>query len=425
MPLQIDTLEGRPDLARLIEDLSATLPLYRSVARSMRQVHPSTALLQVLGEGYLDRGPLELAQVVRRASGFAAIVDSFLVPVCGGTVRLSYFLMALILGRPDLREHFLHRGQFDWTGALRWLVLHGVHEMHLWPYLSAAFVQDLRTPSLLVAGKRISPLQSLVMAERGEVRQAFLAPADPSSFGAFFGDWFLRKGVPGYAHSWLMSPDEVARKMRQDPTGAWTGAAAAAAANDEANQPDDVAFHDGPTEHPSAASLARAAGRVHYRTYASTYPCAFLDLIDPTSALNAVVTGEARTALRGGIEMLSPFVEVRLPDTRQATTMLRLELAVPDALQDRLSVRLRVRNAVGDVAFSRRVGGRAISAEPVVIPLILRDLSPRLELSFALDGRPPAAGRDVAITFAVLRSLHVWQVIAEAEAADAPIAGAA
>jgi len=425
MPLQIDTLEGRPDVARLIEDLSATLPLYRSVAKSMRVVHPSTALLQLLGEGYLDRGPLDLWQTVRRAGGFSTIVDSFLMPTCSGTVRLSYFLMALIMGRPDLRNHFQHRGQMDWTAAVRWIVLHGVREMSLWPYLSSGFVQELRTPSLLVDGIRISPLQAIVMAEQPEVRDVFRARGSPARFAQFFDEWFLRHGIAGYSHAWLMSADEVVRKMRQDPTGAWTGAAAATAANDEDTQPDHTAFHDGPTDPPSAASLARATGRAHYRTFGTGYPCAFLDMVDPNAALSAIVSGEARAALRSGIELLSPFVEVRLPDTRQAAAILRLELSVPEALQDRLSVRLRVRDSVGQGGFTRRHGGRAIGTEPVVIPLLLRDLSPRLEISFALGGRPPAAGRDAAIAFGTLRSLQVWQVIAESESAFAPPAGAA
>jgi hypothetical protein len=429
MPLQIDTLEGRPDVARLIEDLSATMPLYRSVAKTMRVVHPSTAMLQLLGEGYLDRSPLELSQTVRRAGGFPALVDSFVMPVCGGSVRLSYFLMAIVLGQPDLRIHYLDRGTFDWDGALRWLVLHGVREMHLWPYLSAGFVRDLRSPRLLADGKRLTPLQAMTMAEQPDVREAFRAEHSAqdsaSPFRQFFDDWFMRQGVAGYAHAWMMSADEVVRKMRQDPTGAWTGAAAAAAANDEDNQPDHAAFLDRPTDPPSAASLARATGRANYRMYGSQYPCAFLDISDERAALSAIVSGEARSAPGGGVEFLSPFIEVRLPDTRQPTAMLRLELAVPHALQDRLSVRLRVCDSVGTIGFSRRYSGRAIGAEPVVIPLLLRDLSPRLEVAFAFGGRPPATGRDAAIAFATLRSLQFWQVLADTETASALPAGSA
>jgi hypothetical protein len=333
--------------------------------------------------------------------------------------------MALILGRPDLRAHFQRGGQLDWTAALRWLVLHGVREMHLWPYLSGVFVQELRTKSLLVDDRRLSPLQAIVMAEQPEVRDVFRAPGSPIRFAQFFDEWFLRHGIAGYSHAWLMSTDEVVRKMRQDPTGAWTGAAAAAAANNEDTQPDHTAFHDGPTEPPSPASLARATGRVHYRMFGNGYPCAFLDMVDGAAALSAIVAGEARAALRSGIELLSPFIEVRLPDTRHAAAMLRLEVSVPEALQDRLSVRLRVRDAVGQMGFTRRYAGRTIGAEPIVIPLMLRDLSPRLEISFAFGGRPPATGRETAIAFATLRSLQVWQVIAESESADMLATGAA
>jgi hypothetical protein len=265
----------------------------------------------------------------------------------------------------------------------------------------------------------------MTMAEQPDVRAAFRAEGSPAQFREFFDEWFLRHGVPGYAHAWMMSADEVARKMRQDPSGAWTGAAAAAA-NDEDNQPDHAAFLDGPTEPPSAANLARATGRANYRTYGSHYPCAFLDISDERAALSAIASGEARSALRDGVELLSPFIEVRLPDTRQSTAMLRLELAVPHALQDRLSVRLRVCDSIGQIGFSRRYSGRAIGAEPVVIPLLMRDLSPpRLNIAFALGGRPPATGRDAAIAFATLRSLQFWQVLVDTESASALPAGAA
>jgi hypothetical protein len=333
--------------------------------------------------------------------------------------------MALILGRPDLRAQFLRDGQYDWTGALRWLVLRGVRELHLWPYLSASFVQDLRARSLLVQGRRLSPLQAIVMAERPELLAAFQAEATPAGFSRVFGEWFMREGIALHGHSWLMTTDEVRRKVRQDPSGAWTGPRAAQAASDEAGLPDHDAFPDGPLEAPTQTSLARAAGRAQYRMYSANYPCAFLDIIDPTAALSAIVTGEARPAPRGGVELLSPFIEVRLPDTRQSVALLRLELIVPAPLRDHLAVRLRVRDAIGQVSFTRRFSAQVLAEGPVVIPLILRDLSPRLEISFALDGRPPPAGRDVAITFGVLRSLFVWQVIAEADAVDAPPAVAA
>jgi hypothetical protein len=420
MPLQIDTLEGQPDTARLIEDLSATLPLYRSGAAAGRVVQPSTAVLQMLGEGFLDQGPLGTAQVVQRAPGFPAIVDSFLAPVFGGSVRLSYFLMALVLGRPGLRNHFLHHGQFDWTGCLRWLVLHGVREMHLWPYLSDGFVCELRAPSLLVEGKHLSPLQAIVMAERPDVLAAFREQASPEQFAAFFSAWFLRRGAADYEHAWLMSAAEVRAKVRQDPGGAWTGAVAAEASADDAPLAERGGFPDGPVDPSPPASLARAAARATYRHYGTHYPCAFLDLSDANAPLGAIVTGEARAGLRGGVELLSPFIEVRLPDTRRSTVLLRIEIAVPEPLRDDIAVRLRARNALGPVGFVRHFTGRALARGPVTIPLILHDLSERLEISFSIGGRAPAPGREVVTALAILRSLQVWQILDAADATAAP-----
>ena len=417
MPLQIDSLDSTPDIGRLIEDLSATVPLYRSVARTGRSMHPSTALLQLLGEAYLDHGPHDLSQVVQRTDGFPAIVDTFLVPVFAGSVHISYFLMALILGRPGLRQHFLHHGEFDWTGCLRWLVLHGVREMHLWPYMSQDFVREIRAPSLLVEGKRLSVLQAVAMAERPDVLEKFRAEPSPAGFSRFFTEWFLQRGVPDYEQGWLMSGSEVAFQMRQDPSGAWTGAAPPLDET-EANLPDDSAFPNAPVEPPSPASLARATGRAQSRQFGPGYPCVFLDMSDPNAGLSAVVAGEARAGLRGGVDLISPFVEVRLPDTRQTTALMRVELVVPEPLREELFVRLRVRDAMGPLGFARRFSARVLGGKPLIIPLVLRQMAVHLEISFALAGRPAGSARDLGITFATLRSLHVWQVIADDDGAN-------
>ena len=417
MPVQIDLFDSTPDIGLLIEDLSATVPLYRDIAQTGRAAHPPTAVLQLLGEAYLDHGPRGLSLAVQRADGFPAIVDSFLVPVFAGSVRISYFLMALILGRPGLRQHFLHHGEFDWTGCLRWLVLHGVPEMHLWPYLSQGFVRDIRAPSLLVEGKRLSVLQAITMAERPDVLARFRAEPSSAMFSRYFTEWFLRRGVADYEQGWLMTDNEVAFQMRQDPSGAWTGAAPP---TDEsgANLPDDSAFPNAPVEPPSPASLARATGRAQSRQLGLRYPCAFLDMADPNAGLGAVVAGEARAGLRGGVDLISPFVEIRLPDARQATVLLRVDLVVPEPLRDELFVRLRVRDAMGPLGFARRFSARALGGKPFIIPLVIRQTAVSLEISFTLPGRPAGSARDLGITFATLRSLQVWQVIGDDEGMD-------
>jgi len=80
---------------------------------------------------------------------------------------------------------------------------------------------------------------------------------------------------------------------------------------------------------------------------------------------------------------------------------------------------VRVRDALGAAGFTRIMPAGAAGPGPLLIPLVLRDLSPRLELAFAFRARPSAADHDVAITYAVLRSLQIWQVIIEADGAGA------
>ena len=342
------------------------------------------------------------------------------MPAYGGAVRLSYLLTALVLARPGLRALFLGPDGFDGSACLRWLVLHGVGEMDLWPYLSEGFVRGLRAPTLLVEGRRLSPLQAIVMAERPDVLAAFRREPDARQFAAFFADWLLGRGVADYGHAWLLTRRRGCPQPCHDPSGTWTGALPPEAAGEDA-----AAFADGPVDPPSAASQARAAGRPRYRLYGPDYPCGFLDMAEPEAALSAVTAGECRPALRGGLDLLSPFIELRLPDGRDATALIRLDLGVPEPLRPLLSLRLRVRDGLDALRFERHLPAAALAAGPLVIPVVLHGLSPRLELAFALGGRPPAPGADIATTFAVLRNLCVWQVIAKAEGDAAQPAEAA
>jgi hypothetical protein len=204
----------------------------------------------------------------------------------------------------------------------------------------------------------------------------------------------------------------VAQKVRQDPGAAW---AAADAVGDDRQALDAAGFPEDPAEPPSPARLAGTPGQPRYRLYGADYPYAFLDLAMPEAALGTILAGEARPGLRGGIDLLSPFTEIRLPGGRDLTALLRLDLAVPEMLRRELSIRLRLRDGLGPVRFERRFAARAFDAGPLVLPVVLHDLSPRLEIAFALGGRPPAPAGAVATTFAVLRGLGVWQLIADAE----------
>ena len=331
MAIQIDSLETKPlpDVARLVEDFASTMPLYNDTVLRGRPIHPSTATLQALGEAYLDAAAQGGLPVQRRYAGFDKLIDSWLLPAMSGTVRLSYVLMASILGRADLRALFGRDGGYDMDACVRWLVLHGVRELQLYPFLAGQFVTALRKRSLLVGGQRIAPLQACAMAERPDVLTAFRTRS-PDGFQAYFAEWLLDRGVADYGMAWLLSDAEVLASLARDPAGQRLGVLAA-----PVTPPEDLRFPEG-----VADASGRAAQRADYRSFGADYPCQFLDVSDFAAAERAVAVGEVRAGARGGLEVLSSYLSLRLPSAAAGAALAALEIRVPDA--EGLWARLRV-----------------------------------------------------------------------------------
>jgi len=169
------------------------------------------------------------------------------------------------------------------------------------------------------------------MAERPDVLAAFRGQSSPEQFTRFFTEWFLHRGAADYGHAWLMSADEVAFKVRQ--TRAASGSTRPGATAVTPNLPTACSFPMDRWSHRRRRAGRAPPGGSKYRQYEPHYPCVFLDMSDPNTALSAVVTGEAQPALRGGLDLLSSFMELRLPNTRQSTVVLRLELVIPEPLR--------------------------------------------------------------------------------------------
>jgi hypothetical protein len=305
--------------------------------------------------------------------------------------------MALVLGRPDLRTHFHVRGRTNWDAALRWLILHGVRELELWPFFSGQFVNQLRAATVLMRGRRISPLMASVLAERPDVA-ALWRECAADRLAALFADWFIGNGVREYGLDWLLTGREVAQVIALAAQLPATPAA------------EGLLFPDGPSAPPAAALLARSPTLPHYRSFGADYPCAFLDIEAPANAIRAISAGEVRPGLRGGLELLSRYTAIALPHARGAAMLVLLDFAGSAVAPRGTWVRLRIRDEQDAPCCERTLPAAALAEGRLTLRLLSTGLRLRLEIAFARPGVPPAA--DDPSTQAVLRSLCVWQVAA-------------
>lgn len=404
MTLQIESLD-RPqpaDVARLIEDFASTLPLYADAARRDRPLAPSNAILQVLGEAFLDAAALGTPAAMRSYGGFDKLVDSWLVPTMAGTVQLSYVLQAAVLGRASLRDLFCVDGRYDLDACLRWLVLHGIRELRLQPFLSRQFVAALRAPTLLVRGQRISPLQSCIMAERPDTLEAFQASA-PGPFQSFFARWFLDHAVGDYAHTWLMTDAQLRQSLQEQPSGERLGLPMGH------TPPDGLGFPDSNPDPKTPQTPSRTPARADFRSFGADYPCAYLDLTDQAAVERTTMSGQVRPGVQGGVELLSPVTALRLPSAANGAMLAHLELQVPNA--EGLWVRLRGWDHPWSNQFEHVLPATVLNAGMVTLPFTDHGPTPRLDIAFARPGATAPARPDYLPTYAVLRSLRVWHSV--------------
>lgn len=394
MPVRVDLLDqSAANPARLIEDLAATLPLLHESGSRNRPLHPSLATLEELGSAFL-RQPHGLAFTgLCRLPGFKEVVDSWLYPVLFDTARLSYLLVGVIVGRPDLRGVFVREGQWDWPAAVRWLVLHGIRELKLLPYLSSRFVDELRAHSIFLADRLVSPLEYCVLGERPDVRYAFEnEPA--AAFHDYFDQWLITSGVKDYNLSWLLTERE--HRRFQERHNAFMGGVTDG--RPIADWRERITF--GPANEAAAPHRAQAS-RSGYRSFGTDYPFLFLDLSDRDVIANAFA-GSVRPVGDSGVEIEPGHFAVQLAVSRYASMRIYLDLVVPETYREGLWIKFEIEDHL-----ERVISAASLTGEMVTIPVTFWKPAMRLHLSFARD--TDRSGGFSGST-ALLRSFGVWQV---------------
>ena len=408
MRIHIDNIDHAPvsDLKRLVEDLSSTLPLFNDCLRNARPMHPTAAVLQELGEALVDTRPSSLPALTQKWPGLANIVDSWNISAMSDTVKLSYVLVAVILGRADLRTLFCVDNIVKVDQCLRWLILHGVREQSLLPFLSQSFIKQIRAPSYPLRGRSVSPLQACSLAERAELRDVFLSESE-DVFQASFAKWLLGTSVQDYGLAWLLTQGEILASLKADPSGAQLGSPSDGQAE---LPPDGCTFPDTISSAEIANPSLRSRAREAYHSFGDAYPCSQLNLSDPARAARAFGIGEFRSAARGGLEILSPESCLILPNRTGGGILVSLNLLIPDILAEKLWIRLRGRAQPWMVSFERVMRAKALGGKPMLIPLAERATAPTLEIAFAIEGQTSPTV-DYALTYAVLREVFVWSVV--------------
>ena len=334
-----------------------------------------------------------------RQPGFTKIVDAWDFPILFGSIRLSYFLIAAVMGRPDLRARFVTSQQWDWRAVLRWLVLHGIRELRLWPFLSKRFVMELRAPSIFSGNTMLSPLHCCVISERPDVLNVFLQQQPASVFRSHFRDWLLTTGVSDYGLWWVLTETEMrAREARNavccdiggisgDDATAWPRVG--------------VDFADaGTTDRGHYAQ----GSRPHYEAFGANYPYLFLDLSQPEAVARAFVRGQVRLAAESGIELISPNTSIPLPISRYSSMAIILDMTIPEHLRRSLWVKFRIEGHIEKV-----ISASWMTGEPLNIPVSLSKAGVGLDISFSQAAENSGFGPTPA-PYALLRSVGVWQV---------------
>jgi hypothetical protein len=403
--LRIDELDRSvvPDVVRLIEDVSATLPLIRRSVEIGRPNHPTPAIIQALGEAFLDDTPGGRKSKLTRSPNWAPIVDSWNLELMGGAVRLSYLVFSVVLGRKGLRELFGGRDGYQMSACLRWLVLHGMKEHQLLPYLSRGFARQLRRSSMVIKGRRLSPLQACIIGERTEVLVHFLSePAE--SFEAYFDDWLLSVGVRDHWLAWVLTATETMRLLQRDPSGAAIGALHPPAST---ATPTDLKFPDGALDLGAHRPDSGNDLPVGYRAFGPDYGT-FLDLDDPIAAARAFNTGTIRPGLRSGLEIVTTRATIALPNASRSGILVILTLDIPDSIASEYWVRLRAWDHPWSPSFVSVLSAAAFKNQPVLIPLVRHGVVPQLEIAFSKPGMDPGAQPAFLHGYAVVKALHVW-----------------
>lgn len=209
MPLAINAFEPPTvDKRRLLEDMGKTVQVFRESQERGRPIYPTSAALRELGDLFLSG---RLMGEFTAGSDLNRIVDAWHYPIFSGTVKLSYFLMSIIIACKDCWA-VESDDRLDLERGARWLILEGIHHLRLWPFLSRDFIRQLRVPTLSVRGCVLSPLQLCAILERSEVAP-WSDVADVHQSRKAFTEWLLAQRPDGRSFFWAQTFEEFCRQI--------------------------------------------------------------------------------------------------------------------------------------------------------------------------------------------------------------------
>ena len=379
--------QSSPNVDRLVEDLCATLPLLDEQRRLARPIAPMLPALALLGRCWLSDDPddAQATHLRRHPSLLGPIVAPGRIPALFDTVRLSYFLAAVALARQNTHR-LLQAASWRWESVLAWLVLHGIAEHALWPFIPTALLDELLRPSIRLPGLLASPLQYCILLGAPDIPSAWRRSA--LTFDAEFESWLEGRGTQAYDLFWLRSRRHLRRGLEQVRDRRSAGAA-------------QVDASDHPVW-PATPVLDRDTGRraeTSYQAFGQDFPCLTLQFagaggVGP-SAWNGIVRIDP---IDGAAELFGRTVGVRLPKAWVPPSMLIVQLEPKRAALGGW-IRLLLDNREIDVSPADRYAAGPVK---LCLPDGLPGTAPGLVFQFM-----PAAGEAEAAPWGRLRSIRL------------------
>jgi hypothetical protein len=402
-------MSALPNLDRLIEDLTATLPLLDDRAVRRRPIHPSAATLAILGASYISYDPLDARAARLRSHPWELqqIVEASRLPVLSGRVRLSYFLAAIAYARDDLREQFTDAGQWNWVAVLEWLVLHGIEQYRLWPFIPRQLINELHAKSVHAPGGIISPLQLCVVRALPDVRRNW-PNAGAAGFDRIFRFWLRERGIDRFRLFWLCD-----RALLRDhfiarpPEG---GSSNPPVSYDVRPAGEGATPHSGVNWPAPIVAPPEVPGRRRQRTaylsFGDNFQCVSVGCLDPSLIEDGSWHGFVRVAQdRTCVEVLGAAVALQLPAVWLPPCVLLLHLDVPAELRSRMLIRVLLDGTVID---TRSANGYAQGVVKIMLADRPVEVAPVLQIQFAQV--PGEASFEPVGIYARLRSIQFWRL---------------
>lgn len=369
MPLVINALQPTAaNKRRLIEDMAKTLAVFIETEEIARPLYPSNAALGELGRLFLAG---ELSADIANDPDMRRIVQAWHYPVFSGAVRMSYFLMSIVIACRPCWETGAD-AQLDLDQGVRWLLLEGVHQLRLWPFLAKALIRQLRTPAIHIGGTVVSPLEWCALFES---RDRFPRSQDSRRFT----EWLLSVRSDGRSFFWAHSMEEL-RAQLLTPSRLQIGCGDLAPS----------AFLRKPEPDPQIIS------DYVYPDLGSGY--CFRPLTLKTSDERA----NAYPYAKGAASTKSLVADIPLSPLQGMVVIGEIEPCEPELRKD-LHIRLKI-----DEQFEAIVPCAHLNTPCFFVPVVLREPGRRMELDF-LRGSGDDISKAIRETLS-MRSLAVWQI---------------